>query len=582
MSNVRSILTVLDAINENTVPKPEREGWWADADSPSKDFQGYNQTTYRGKHPFVIVNRGGQVTRIWIPTAKGKQEIKTKYPNSILYKTGTEKSPKPISVQKKSSDVISTIKKSVEKSIAQNKYRNTLSDFIKSDEKGLANNPEAVGAITELNQRLSTLGFSATTSSTKYDIKTVNTVKALQQAYNNMYGDQRLKVDGDLGPNTFKALDYVEKLIKKFDSQTTTTESFKSEIARNIINEEVKQLTGSVAGELTQTLVALDKFYQSATTNGLTISPELQQRLINARLSLATHTIDVSKEITPYISTISKGAVERSKEQTRVVPGGGEIKVEPEVKKTEPVVKKTEPVVKKTEPKVVEPKVVEPEKTSEVLPFRGGDDIKAMQSDMLVLLSAWSGDQDLFEAKVKEFIELYEESINKNGDPRVRMQAEGLMRRLIQILIGNSRVPDTVQSDNAGKILIRKDKIDRSTIKLIRDFRTSLGGVKPEAETNEETNVFNAKVANKWPAVFTITDDNTINLDLFDKYEFKKVKFIPPRMFEGTDDRPDMPGTQKYGSNAIDQTDSQYLGSDWDEFFETLVKVDKLVKERKN
>ena len=209
-----------------------------------------------------------------------------------------------------------------------------------------------------------------------------------------------------------------------------------------------------------------------------------------------------------------------------------------------------------------------------------------MQSDMLVLLSAWSGDQDLFEAKVKEFIELYEESINKNGDPRVRMQAEGLMRRLIQILIGNSRVPDNVQSDNAGKILIRKDKINTSTIKLIRDFRTSLGGVKPEpepeAETNEETNVFNAKVANKWPAVFTITDDNTINLDLFDKYEFKKVKFLPPRMFEGTDDRPDMPGTQKYGSNAIDQTDSQYLGSDWDEFFETLVKVDKLVKERKN
>lgn len=580
MSNVRSILTVLDAINENTVPKPEREGWWADADSPSKDFQGYNQTTYRGKHPFVIVNRGGQVTRIWIPTAKGKQEIKTKYPNSILYKTGTEKSPKPISVQKKPADVISTIKKSVEKSIAQNKYRNTLSDFIKSNEKGLANNPEAVGAITELNQRLSTLGFSATTSSTKYDIKTVNTVKALQQAYNNMYGDQRLKVDGDLGPNTFKALDYVEKLIKKFDSQTTTTESFKSEIARNIINEEVKQLTGSVAGELTQTLVALDKFYQSATTNGLTISPELQQRLINARLSLATHTIDVSKEITPYISTISKGAVERSKEQTRVVPGGGEIKVEPE-KKTEPVVKKTEPKV--VEPKVVEPKVVEPEKTSEVLPFRGGDDIKAMQSDMLVLLSAWSGDQDLFEAKVKEFIELYEESINKNGDDRVRMQAEGLMRRLIQILIGNSRVPDTVQNDNAGKILIRKDKINRSTTKLVRDFRTSLGGPKPEPEpeTNEETNVFNAKVDNKWPAVFTITDDNTIEIDLYDgKYQYKNVEFLPPRQFRGTDDRPGKDGEQTYGSQDPDS--KIYFKSQWDEFFETLAKVDKLVKERKN
>lgn len=610
MNNVRSILTVLDAINENTVPKPEREGWWADADSPANDFQGYNQTTYRGKHPFVIVNRGGQVTRIWIPTAKGKQEIKAEYPNSILYKTGTEKSPKPISAPIKkaaSLDSNSNLYKTIQKGIDQNKYKNTLDDFIKSDEKGLANNPEAVGAITELNQRLSTLGFSATTSSTKYDIKTVNTVKALQQAYNNMYGDQRLKVDGDLGPNTFKALTDVETLIKKFNSQTTTTESFKSEIARNIINEEVKQLTGRAASELTQTLVALDKFYQSATTNGLTVGPELQQRLINARLSLATHTIDVSKEITPYISTISKGAVERSKEQTRVVPGGGEIKVEPEVvepekkpeKKPEVVEPKKKPEV--VEPKVVEPKVVEPEKKpvepekkpvepekkSEVLPFRGGDDIKAMQSDMLVLLSAWSGDQDLFEAKVKEFIELYEESINKNGDDRVRMQAEGLMRRLIQILIGNSRVPDTVQSDNAGKILIRKDKINRSTTKLVRDFRTSLGGPKPEPEpkpeTTEETNVFNTKVANKWPVVITITDDNTIEMDMFDgKHQFKNVEFFPPRVFKGSDDRPGKDGTQMYGSNSSVQTQQQYLGSDWDEFFETLAKVDKLVKERTN
>ena len=105
MSNVRSILNVLDAINENTVPTPEREGWWADEDSTSIDFQGYNQDTYRGKHPFVIVNRGNQVTLIWIPTAKARQEIKAKYPNSILYKTGTEKSPQPISVSTSSVDI---------------------------------------------------------------------------------------------------------------------------------------------------------------------------------------------------------------------------------------------------------------------------------------------------------------------------------------------------------------------------------------------------------------------------------------------------------------------------------------------
>ncbi len=580
MSNVRSILNVLDAINENTVPTPEREGWWADEDSTSIDFQGYNQDTYRGKHPFVIVNRGNQVTLIWIPTAKARQEIKAKYPNSILYKTGTEKSPQPISVSTSSVDKI-------EKKL--NDYKDTLDNFVKSDQKGLANNPEAVGAITELNQRLSTLGFSATTGSTKYDIKTVNTVKALQQAYNNMYGDQRLKVDGDLGPNTFKSLTAVETLIKRFNLQTTTTESFKSEIARNIIKEEVSQLTGPDAGELTKTLVALDKFYQSATTNGLTVSPELQQKLINARLSLATHTIDVSREITPYISTISKGAVERSKEQTKVATGGGKITVEPtsrletKGKTPEPkVVKKAEPEVVTPEPKVVkkaEPEVVTPEPRPSVLPFRGGDDIQAMQSDMLVLLSAWTGNQETFKVKVQEFIDLYQESINKNGDDRVRMQAEGLMRRLIQILIGNSRVPDNVQSDSAGKILIRKDKIDRSTVKLIRDFRTSLGGPKPEPEPEEESNVFEFQI-NGFPGKITITDDNTIEADVYD-YEFKNVKFLPPRAFEGTDDRPGKDGTQIYGSNDANGA-TKAFDQQWDEFFEKLAEADKLVKERKD
>ena len=599
MSDVRNILNALDAISENTVPKPSREGWWADENHTSIGLQVYNQPTYRGKHPFVVVDKDGQVTRIWLPTAKGQEEIKAEHPDAVIYASGTEANPQP---QNTASKTASKIDKNI---VPPADYKDNLANFVASDEKGLANNPEATGAITELNTRLSTLGFSEVASSTVYDIKTVNTVKALQQAYNNMYGEQRIKVDGDLGPRTFKVLTSVEDLLKKFNIQTATTESFKSEIARNIINEEVKQITGNVAGELTQTLVALDKFYQSATTNGLTISPDLQQRLINARLSLATHTIDVSTEITPYISTISKGAVERSKEQTATADGGGKITttdpddtkvtrdldaIDAEREKqankgiTDPDDRKAAGLDKANvvEPEVVEPEVVEPEVVEpEVFTFKGGDEITAMQSDMIVLLSAWSGDQNLFEAKVKEFIELYEESINKNGDDRVRIQAEGLMRRLIQILIGNSRVPDTVQNDNAGKILIRKDKIDRSTIKLIRDFRTSLGRPKPEPETTEETNVFNTKIANKWPVVFTITDDNTIDMNMFDgKHQFKNVEFFPPRMFKGSDDRPGKDGTQTYGSQ--DPNASNYLDSTWDEFFETLANVDKLVKERTN
>jgi hypothetical protein len=325
MNTVRSILNVLDAINEEVAPSYERQGWWADEDSTSIGLQVYNQTSYRGRHPFVIVNRGNQMTLIWLPTAKGLVEIKELYPNVTIYQAGSERNPQPLSA-------LADIEPEVRSAVAtDNDYRASLDNFVGSDEKGLANNPEAVGAITELNQRLSTLGFSATAGSTIYDIKTVNTVKALQQAYNNMYGEQRIKVDGDLGPLTLNVLKKVEDLLKQFDLQTTTTESFKSAIAKYIIKEEVTQITGDKAGELTQTLVALDKFYESATTNGLTINADLQQRLINARLSLATHTIDVTREITPYISTISNGAIERSKEQTATVSNGGEIKVEPEV-----------------------------------------------------------------------------------------------------------------------------------------------------------------------------------------------------------------------------------------------------------
>ena len=75
----------------------------------------------------------------------------------------------------------------------------------------------------------------------------------------------------------------------------------------------------------------------------------------------------------------------------------------------------------------------------------------------------------------------------------------------------------------------------------------------------------------------------SIDMDMFDgKHQFKNVEFFPPRVFKGSDDRPGKDGTQMYGSNSSVQTQQQYLGSDWDEFFETLAKVDKLVKERTN
>jgi len=74
-----------------------------------------------------------------------------------------------------------------------------LGKFAKSDEKGLANNPEEKEAIEELQQFLTDLGYDTKGIDGIYGGGTTDSVRQFQQAFG-------LTVDGDAGPNTIQAI----------------------------------------------------------------------------------------------------------------------------------------------------------------------------------------------------------------------------------------------------------------------------------------------------------------------------------------------------------------------------------------
>jgi peptidoglycan hydrolase-like protein with peptidoglycan-binding domain len=74
----------------------------------------------------------------------------------------------------------------------------TLADFAKSGKKGLANDPDEVEVIKELQELLQDQGFDVSPDG-KYGPKTIAAVKEFQTILG-------LKADGDAGPNTIKAI----------------------------------------------------------------------------------------------------------------------------------------------------------------------------------------------------------------------------------------------------------------------------------------------------------------------------------------------------------------------------------------
>jgi len=209
-------------------------------------------------------------------------------------------------------------------------YRNSLDDFVApgANQGGLANNPEAVGAIKELNTRLSNLGFTnVQADSEEYSAATRQAVRDFQTAFNRMYQatypdqatapdiEPNIDIDGDFGADTLNALKQVEQLfstIERLVAANSTENSsiqYKSSISKMLEETFIfEELNSAQLGELTGSIIAVDKFVGAAGEN-FALSDARKQMLINARTLLNDWVKDMSAEPAPNIVSMSNGSI---------------------------------------------------------------------------------------------------------------------------------------------------------------------------------------------------------------------------------------------------------------------------------
>jgi hypothetical protein len=309
--------------------RPTREVFF---DPNARSLQGHSQERFRGQEPYVDVRIRNELTRIYT-RERNVEALRDRYPNATVMKADSsgpyftqdnDTQPQSTAGGNDGSDAVDNAPNNdgldpARDAVAAD-YTANLDDFVASDERGLANNPEATGAIQELNTRLANLGFTnVQADSEQYSQATREALRDFQTAYNRMFDTttatgnvpNTISVDGDLGPNTYRALQEVERRFESIERlvRTSATESitFKSSISKVIESIIKEELSGSQVGDLTAELIGIDKFI-GAAGESFNIESRLET-LINARLLVNNNVQQMSEEPTPNIVAMSNGRI---------------------------------------------------------------------------------------------------------------------------------------------------------------------------------------------------------------------------------------------------------------------------------
>jgi hypothetical protein len=292
----------------------------------ARSLQGHSIANFRGNEPYIDIQLRGELTRVYTREAN-VAALQVEYPTATVMKADGSGPLNPVDNDASGTggtgDADAVANNNANQAVpaggnAENnaaaevapEYKDSIADFIASDQKGLANNPEATGAIKELNNKLADLEFPGVTrDSEEYNREAV---RAFQNAYNAM-GGSSITADGDFGPNTNTALERIEadfEAIERLVNNNAVTDSviYKSSISKMLESLIKEELTQTQLGDLTGRLVAIDKFI-GGMPEGYTISNARKELLINGRLAIADHITGVSREPTPNITNMSGGRI---------------------------------------------------------------------------------------------------------------------------------------------------------------------------------------------------------------------------------------------------------------------------------
>jgi len=353
-TNVQTKFSI-QAGGQGETMRPTREFFF---DPTVLSLQGHSISNFRGTEPYIDVTLQGELTRVYTKE-RNAEALREAYPDATVMKADgsgpyfqeTNSSGNPTSGNNAAGiprtdstaprnrerdggnpggtttvvEPTATAAAAAALEPTGDEYKTTLDDFVApaSNQGGLRNNPEAAGAIKELNTRLSTLGFTnVQADSEEYSRATDQAIRDFQRAYNRMQVGttntdnaavpETIRVDGDLGPNTYRALQDVENTfstIQRLLAANGTTESitFKSSISKMIESLVKEALTQAQMGELTGKLIAIDKFIGAAGANFNIDSKK--QMLINARKAVSANVANMSTEPTPNIVGLSNGEI---------------------------------------------------------------------------------------------------------------------------------------------------------------------------------------------------------------------------------------------------------------------------------
>jgi len=461
--------------------RPTREVFF---DPSARSLQGHSQERFRGQEPYADVRIRNELTRIYT-RERNVEALRDRYPNATVMKADgsgpyftqdNDAQPQPGAGNNDGSDAVDNAPNNDGLDAARDAvapdYTNNLDDFVASDERGLANNPEATGAIQELNTRLANLGFTnVQADSEQYSQTTRQAIRDFQTAYNRMFDattatgnvPNSISVDGDLGPNTYRALQEVERRFESIERlvRTSATESitFRSSISKVIESIVKEELSGSQIGDLTGELIAIDKFIGAA---GESFNIESRKEtLINARLLVNDNVQQMSEEPTPNIVAMSNGRI------TAVGQGGS-----------------AEAGDDAGTDAVQTGDNAETGDDAEADTAQTGDDA---ETERVTYTSNFAEDRITFfrtpmsRTDAEEFIA----AISLEGkDITDLLDIDNNLRRVMSVLNGNQRVPDEVGEPNGGRIVNKPEAVE-----VIRAYREGplLDAQRP---TEEQTQTF--------------------------------------------------------------------------------------------
>lgn len=193
--------------------RPTREVFFT---PDARSLQGHSIANFRGTEPYLDIELRGELTRIYT-RAQNAQALRSAYPDATVMKadgSGPYFEQPVASVNPDANDndpigaVIARANGAGDDRAPETDYRASLSAFGSSNQRGLANNPEAEGAIQELNRFLDSFGL---TRGEQYDSTTQESVRRLQSAFRSAGIDvdieREISRDGDVGPNTIAAIE---------------------------------------------------------------------------------------------------------------------------------------------------------------------------------------------------------------------------------------------------------------------------------------------------------------------------------------------------------------------------------------